>query len=143
MNLSGIAIRMLAEELEIDPLRDLIVVYDEVDLPLGSLRVRERGSSAGHNGAKSVSGALGSDEWLRVRIGVAPEDVEAASRVRKRSADFALTPFRKKELAVLDEVLDRVADAVEVVLREGAGAAMNRFNGDSNKPASRREEPAE
>lgn len=135
MNLSGIAIRMLAEELEIDPLRDLIVLYDEVDLPLGSLRVRERGSSAGHNGAKSVSGALGSDEWLRVRIGVAPEDVEAASRIRKRSADYVLTPFRKKELVVLDEVLDRVADAVEVVLREGASAAMNRFN--------RREEPAE
>ncbi|MBV8820822.1 MAG: aminoacyl-tRNA hydrolase [Acidobacteriaceae bacterium] len=135
MNLSGIAIAALAEELEIDPLRDLIVLYDEVDLPLGSLRVRERGSSAGHNGAKSVTGALGSDEWLRVRIGVSPEDEETASRVRRRSAEYVLTPFRKKELVVLDEVLDRVADAVEVVLREGAGAAMNRFN--------RREEPAE
>jgi PTH1 family peptidyl-tRNA hydrolase len=128
MNLSGIAIAALAEDLEIDPLQDLIVLYDEVDLPLGAVRVRERGSSAGHNGARSVSGALGSDEWLRVRIGVSPEDVEAASRVRKRSAEYVLTPFRKKELAVLDEVLDRVAEAVEVALKEGAGAAMNRFN---------------
>jgi PTH1 family peptidyl-tRNA hydrolase len=99
-----------------------------VDLPLGAVRLRERGSSAGHNGAKSVSGALGSDEWLRVRIGVSPEDAEAASGVRRRSADFVLTPFRRKELAVLDEVLDRVAEAVEVVLKEGASAAMNRFN---------------
>jgi peptidyl-tRNA hydrolase, PTH1 family len=128
MNLSGIAIAGLAEDLEIDPLKDLIVLYDEVDLPLGAVRVRERGSSAGHNGARSVSGALGSDEWLRVRIGVSPEDIEAASKVRKRSAEYVLTPFRKKELAVLDEVLDRVAEAVEVALKEGAGAAMNRFN---------------
>lgn len=129
MNLSGMAIRALAEDLEIDPLRDLIVLYDEVDLPLGTLRLRERGSSAGHNGAKSVSGALGGDEWMRVRIGVSPQDEEAANRVRKRSAEYVLTPFRKKELAVLDEVLDRVAEAVEVVLSEGASAAMNRFNG--------------
>jgi PTH1 family peptidyl-tRNA hydrolase len=128
MNLSGIAIVQLAEDLEIDPLRDIIVLYDEVDLPLGAVRLRERGSSAGHNGAKSVSGALGSDEWLRVRIGVSPEDADAASGVRRRSADFVLTPFRRKELAVLDEVLDRVAEAVEVVLKEGASAAMNRFN---------------
>jgi PTH1 family peptidyl-tRNA hydrolase len=128
MNLSGLAIAALAEDLEIDPLQDMIVLYDEVDLPLGAVRLRERGSSAGHNGARSVSGALGSDEWLRVRIGVSPEDAEAASRVRKRSADFVLTPFRKKELVVLDEVLDRVAEAVEVVLKEGASAAMNRFN---------------
>lgn len=135
MNLSGIAIRALAEELEIDPLEDMIVLYDEVDLPLGVVRVRERGSSAGHNGAKSISGALGSDEWLRVRIGVSPEDAEAASRVRTRSAEYVLTPFRKKELVVLDEVLDRVAEAVEVVLKEGASAAMNRFNGRGETPA--------
>jgi PTH1 family peptidyl-tRNA hydrolase len=69
MNLSGLSVAALVEEFDVDPRRNLLVLYDELDLPLGALRVRERGSAAGHNGARSISGALRSDDWARIRIG--------------------------------------------------------------------------
>jgi PTH1 family peptidyl-tRNA hydrolase len=125
MNLSGLAVRELVEEFDAQR-DDLLVLYDELALPLGTLRVRAGGSSGGHNGARSVNGALGSEEWSRIRIGVGPDVAETASR---RGKDYLLTPMRKKELAALDEVLDRVADAVETVIVSGVGAAMNRWNG--------------
>ena len=128
MNLSGLSVAALVDELEIDPRRQLIVLYDEVALPLGSIRIRERGSAGGHNGVKSISNALGTEEWLRIRIGVAPEDAMAAENVRQRRKDYVLTQFRKPELAVLDAVLDDVSTAVELLLTEGASVAMNRFN---------------
>jgi peptidyl-tRNA hydrolase, PTH1 family len=128
MNLSGLAVRALVEELGVDPQREMIVIYDEIDLGLGTLRIRERGSSGGHNGVKSISGALGSQEWLRIRIGVAPPDEAAAQGARRGRKDFLLTPMRNAQLAVLDEVLARAARAVETVLTRGAGAAMNEFN---------------
>ena len=128
MNLSGLSVGALVKELEIDPRRDLIVLYDEVALPLGSIRIRERGSAGGHNGVKSITGAVGTEEWLRIRIGIAPEDAMAAKSARQGRKDYVLTPFRKRELAVLDTVLDEVAVAVEMILTEGANSAMNRFN---------------
>lgn len=128
MNLSGLSVAALVDELEIDPQRQLIVLYDEVALPLGSIRIRERGSAGGHNGVKSISNALGTEEWLRIRIGVAPEDAMAAENARQRRKDYVLTQFRKPELAVLDAVLDDVSTAVELLLTEGASVAMNRFN---------------
>jgi PTH1 family peptidyl-tRNA hydrolase len=133
MNLSGLSVAALVEEFDIDPHRDLLVLYDELDLPLGALRVRERGSPAGHNGARSISGALRSDDWARIRIGVGP-DADAASAFR-RGKDYLLTPLRKGDLATLDEVLDRVAKAVEAVAATGIGAAMNEFNRRDNGPA--------
>jgi PTH1 family peptidyl-tRNA hydrolase len=133
MNLSGLSVVALVEEFEIDPRRDLLVLYDELALPLGTLRVRERGSPAGHNGAKSITGALRSEDWRRVRIGVGP-DTDAASAFR-RGKDYLLTPLRKTDLATLDEVLDRVAKAVEAVVAQGIGAAMNEFNRPENGPA--------
>jgi peptidyl-tRNA hydrolase, PTH1 family len=128
MNLSGIAVQALVKELKVDAGRDLIVIYDEVDLPLGTLRIRVRGSSAGHNGVKSISGALGTEEWLRIRIGVAPDRDTAAEGARRNRKDYVLTPWRKAQLAVVDEVLDRTSRAVETVLAKGAAAAMNEFN---------------
>jgi PTH1 family peptidyl-tRNA hydrolase len=100
------------------------------------LRVRPGGSSGGHNGARSINGALGTEEWARIRIGVGPDGVETASR---RGKDYLLTPMRKKELAVLDEVLDRVADAVETVIASGIIAAMNKWNGLSGNGSSKAE----
>ena len=73
MNLSGLAVAALVREFEADPAKDLLVIHDELDLTLGTFKIRERGSPAGHNGARSVTGALGSQEWLRLRIGVGPD----------------------------------------------------------------------
>jgi PTH1 family peptidyl-tRNA hydrolase len=128
MNLSGVAVQALVKEFAVDPQRDLIVMYDEVQFPLGTLRVRERGSAGGHNGVKSISGALGSEEWVRIRIGVAPELPAAAESAQRRRKEYVLTPFRKAELALLGDALDRAAKAVEVILTQGVGAAMNEFN---------------
>jgi PTH1 family peptidyl-tRNA hydrolase len=126
MNLSGMSVRELwakyGEAEQMDVTRDLVVVHDELDFPLGTLRVKLRGSSAGHNGIESVMGAMGTDEIIRVRIGVAPD------HPIKDGADFVLSPWKKKELTVVDEVLDRAAEAVEAILTEGPAAAMNKFN---------------
>ena len=122
MNLSGMAVRELVEKYELQPEQDLIVVYDELDLPFGALRIRERGSSAGHNGMVSVIGALGTQEFLRVRMGIAPEHEV------KDGARYVLSQFRKAQLPVIDEMVDLAADAVNVILTEGPAAAMTRFN---------------
>ena len=115
MNLSGMSVRELVAKHEIRPEADLIVIYDELDLPLGTIRVRQRGSSAGHNGMESIIGALGTQEFLRIRLGIAPE-----TRI--------LAPFRKAQLKKVDAVLDTAAEAVNVILNEGPATAMNRFN---------------
>ncbi len=122
MNLSGLSVQELVAEYQADVKSDLIVIYDELDLPLGSIRIRQRGSSAGHNGMESILSALGTDEFLRIRLGVAPD------RKITDGVKFVLTPFRKAPLKVVDEVLDIAAEAVEVILKEGPAAAMNRFN---------------
>jgi PTH1 family peptidyl-tRNA hydrolase len=125
MNLSGLSVRALVEEFGVDR-QNLLVLYDELALPLGTMRVRAGGSSGGHNGAGSINGAMSTEEWARIRIGVGPDGLETASR---RGKDYLLTPMRKKELALLDEVLDRVAEAVETVIVSGVGTAMNKWNG--------------
>ena len=131
MNLSGLAVAALVKEFEADPARDLLVIYDELDLELGTFKIRERGSPAGHNGARSVTGALGSQEWLRLRIGVGlslPTEAIAAGGGRRPGRDYLLSPLRKADLSVLDEVQDRVATATRRVVSEGPGPAMNEFN---------------
>jgi peptidyl-tRNA hydrolase, PTH1 family len=122
MNLSGLSVRELAAEHQVDVERDLIVIYDELDLPLGTIRIRQRGSSAGHNGMESIIGALGTDEFLRIRLGIAP------GRKVADSVKYVLTPFRKAQDKIVDEILDTAVQAVEVILKEGPAAAMNRFN---------------
>jgi len=131
MNLSGLAVAALLREFKADPVRDLIVIYDELDLKLGTMKIRERGSAAGHNGARSITAALGNGEWLRVRIGVGPNlppDAAAAGASRRGGKDYLLSPMRKADLAVLDEMIDRAAMAVRRIIQEGPGPAMNEFN---------------
>jgi len=131
MNLSGLAVAALVQEFEIDPARDLLVIYDELDLTLGTFKIKERGSPAGHNGARSIIGALGSQEWLRLRIGMGPDlppEAVAARGGRRLGKDYLLSPMRKTDLAVLDEVLDRVATATRRILDQGPAVAMNEFN---------------
>jgi PTH1 family peptidyl-tRNA hydrolase len=122
MNLSGMSVRELVEKHSVDPEKDLIVMYDELDLPLGMIRIRERGSSAGHNGMQSIIDALQSQEIARIRLGIAPDDP------KKGGARYILSPFRKSQLVAVDDVLDLAAQAVNVALSEGVKAAMNRFN---------------
>ncbi len=131
MNLSGAAVDALVHEFQADPAHDLLVIYDELDLVLGTFKIRERGSPAGHNGARSVTGALGTEEWLRLRIGVGPNlppEAIAAGGGARQGRDYLLSPMRKADLTVLDEVLDRVATAVRRILEAGPAAAMNEFN---------------
>ncbi len=134
MNLSGVSIAALVEEFEADPAKDLLVIYDELDLALGTFKIRERGSPAGHNGARSVTSTLGSQEWLRIRIGVSPDlPPEAGGIARRPGRDYLLSPMRKADLSVLDEVLDRVATATRRILEVGPAAAMNEFNRKEEK----------
>jgi PTH1 family peptidyl-tRNA hydrolase len=136
MNLGGIAVAALVQEFEADPKRDLLVIYDELDLVLGTFKIKERGSPAGHNGARSVTSALGSQEWLRLRIGVGPNlppEALAAGAVKRPGRDYLLSPMRKADLAVLDEVLDKVAKATRQIVAQGPGPAMNEFNRKDEK----------
>jgi len=122
MNLSGLSVRELVVEHQVEVKSDLIVIYDELDLPFGTLRIKQRGGTAGHNGMESILGALGTDEFLRIRLGIAPE------RKVGDGAKYVLTPFRKAQEKVVDEVLDTAAQAVETILKDGVAAAMNKFN---------------
>jgi len=131
MNLSGLTVAAMVREFEADPAKDLLVIYDELDLKLGTFKIRERGSPAGHNGARSITGSLGNQEWLRLRIGVGldlPPEAIAAGGGKRPGRDYLLSPMRKADLTVLDEVLDRVATATRRILSEGPATAMNEFN---------------
>ena len=128
MNLSGLSVAPLVKEYELDPAKDVIVLYDELAFPLGELRLRPNGSSNGHNGVKSITGALGTEDWIRIRIGVGKPTLPDGREIKAGGKDYLLTPMRKTELAVLDEVLDRAAQAVEMVVGQGIAAAMNQFN---------------
>jgi PTH1 family peptidyl-tRNA hydrolase len=122
MNHSGESVRELVERYEADPAKDLIVLYDELALPWGTIRVRERGSAGGHNGMKSIIAALGSQEFLRIRLGVGPDFTLTNGR------DYLLSPMRKAQLPLKEQALEAATDAVRTILTQGASAAMNRFN---------------
>jgi peptidyl-tRNA hydrolase, PTH1 family len=122
MNLSGLSVRELVREYEAKSESDLIVIQDELDFPLGTLRIHTRRSSAGHNGIESIMDALGTQDFLRIRVGVAPE------RKVEDGPSYLLSPMRKADLKVVDGMLDTAEEAVKVILRDGPAAAMNRFN---------------
>jgi PTH1 family peptidyl-tRNA hydrolase len=122
MNLSGLSVRELVEEYDLKPEADLVVVQDELDFPLGTLRIQTRRSSAGHNGIESIIGALGTQDFLRIRMGVAPERKIADGQ------SYLLSPFRKADLTAVDGMIATAVDAVKAILTEGTAAAMNRFN---------------
>ena len=124
MNLSGAALRPYLRRESWQPRTDLLVVVDEVALPVGTYRLRARGSAGGHNGLKSVEGAVGSQDYARLRIGVGPP----AGRERGHLADYVLSPFGKREAAEVRELMPELAEAVETWLTDGVEAAMNRFN---------------
>ena len=122
MNLSGASVVELVREYEAKPEEDLVLLYDELDLPFGTLRVRPRGRSAGHNGVQSIIGALGTQEFTRIRLGIGPDHPVGDG------ARYVLSQFKKAQLEVVSEVLDQASDAVRVILADGVQTAMNRFN---------------
>lgn len=121
MNLSGHAVADLVERYEAES-RETVVISDEIAFPWGAIRIRERGSAGGHNGLKSVIGALGTDEFLRVRLGIRPD-----FPVRDLAA-YDLAPMGKDVREVAVNMVQTAADAIEMILAEGAGRAMSRYN---------------
>lgn len=130
MNLSGLAVRALVDEYDVNPAADLLVVYDELDLPFGMVRVRPRGGSAGHNGMESIINALRTEEFPRLRLGIAP------GHPVENGAAFVLAPFRKSQYEAVDALLDTAADAVRVAVTDSVQAAMNRFNRRAGEDAA-------
>lgn len=122
MNLSGQAVVALCNWYKIDPARELLVIYDDLDLPFAKLRIRERGSAGTHNGMRSIVAQLGTTEFPRLRVGIGQPPGKMAA------ADYVLGRFTPDEEAALPDLLGRIADAVEVILREGLTTAMNRYN---------------
>ncbi len=122
MNRSGGALGPLLKDPEFDPTTELLIVVDDVALPLGSFRLRPRGSAGGHNGLKSIAGRLRSEEYARLRIGVGPRPDD------REGSDFLLSDFEDTERETLDALLPVMIEAVECWIREGIETAMNRFN---------------
>jgi PTH1 family peptidyl-tRNA hydrolase len=121
MNLSGLAVRELVGRAECEP-SEMIVVCDDIALPWGMVRVRERGTAGGHNGLKSVIGAIGTTEFVRVRLGVKPEELRGDLK------EYVLRQIRRDEEDLVAEEIEQGAEAVNVILAEGTQSAMNRFN---------------
>lgn len=122
MNLSGPAVAALLRSEGLTS-ADLIVISDEVALPWGMIRVRERGSAGGHRGLESVVAALGTEEFIRVRLGVQPPDGRTGGL-----SDYVLMPVPDEWLPEAERMVEDAAEAVRVILREGTGRAMERFN---------------
>jgi PTH1 family peptidyl-tRNA hydrolase len=122
MNLSGVAVRELVSQHEIRAEEDLIVIQDELDFPLGTIRMQRRRSSAGHNGIESIINALGTQDFLRIRMGVAPD------HKIEDGMSYLLSPLRPAQRKVVDEMLEVAIGAIKAILTDGEAAAMNRFN---------------
>ena len=133
MNLSGISVRELLAKYELD-IGDLLVMWDEVQLPFGTVRIHGSGSAGSHNGAKSVIGALGTQEFARLRLGAGPEHPLSSRK------EYVLRPMKKAELEIAAEMLEEAGNAVEMILKEGIDAAMTKFN--RRKPDAE-DEPSE
>ena len=122
MNLSGQCVRELVDFFKIDETAELIVIYDDISLPPGQLRIREKGSAGGHNGIKNIISHLGGQEFLRIKVGVGEKPAHYDL------ADYVLSRFSSEERKLLDEALKRAADAAVKIMTDGADAAMNEYN---------------
>jgi len=123
MNASGESVRLLVQRFKV-PLEDILIIHDDMDLPVGKIRLRERGSSGGHRGIESIISCLGSQDFPRIRIGVGRPAGEEDDEV----INHVLGAFSSQERSIIDEVVPKVAEAVRCVLTEGLAAAMNKYN---------------
>lgn len=131
MNLSGKAVGEAVRFFKLEPSEDLIVLVDDIALPVGHIRVRKRGGSGGHNGLSDIDRVLGGDDYVRVRIGVG-----SVPRMMNQ-ADWVLSRFMSEESADLNSAITKAADAVECILDQGVVMAMNRFNEKLSKPENK------
>lgn len=122
MNLSGTAVREITDFYKIDVKNELIVISDDIDLEPGRLRIRKKGSAGGQNGLKDIIGKLGTEEFVRIRVGT------GAKPAGWDLADWVLSRFTKEERKAVDEAIVRAAEAVETIVTDGADAAMNKYN---------------
>ena len=122
MNLSGESIREFVNYYKMDPETELIVIYDDIDLEPGQIRIRKKGSAGGHNGMKSIISQIGTQNFYRIKVGV------GAKPAGWDLADYVLGRFSTKEREEVDRAIEEAADAVEVILTEGIDAAMNKYN---------------
>jgi PTH1 family peptidyl-tRNA hydrolase len=123
MNLSGHAVSCLLAKLKTEsPVKALVVISDDLALPLGRIRIRERGSAGGHNGLKSIIAAIGTTEFVRLRIGIQPDHPISDPK------RFVLDSFSRTERAIITETLAQSADAIRTIIRDGALKAMAQFN---------------
>ena len=127
MNLSGGPIRDMANYFKIDPETELIVIYDDIDTEPGQLRVRKKGSAGGHNGIKSIIQQLGTQNFMRVRVGV------GAKPKGWDLADYVLGRFDRDDRQLVEDAQDRACEAVEMILSDSVDAAMNKFNVSKKK----------
>ncbi len=123
MNLSGESVREFRDFYKLEP-EEILVIYDDISLPTGKMRIRERGSAGGHNGIKNIIYQLGTDVFPRIKIGVGKPDHPDFD-----CKDYVLGKFSKEETEVLIKTVVRAADAVETFIKDGTGKAMNQFNG--------------
>lgn len=122
MNLSGESVAELVNYYKVDPEEELVVIYDDINLAPGYIRVRKKGSAGGHNGIKNIIAQLGTDKFKRIRVGVGekPKNWDLA--------DYVLSPFSKEERTQVDEAIRHAADALELILQDDIDGAMNKYN---------------
>jgi len=125
MNLSGEALRCLTSKYDVNEKDSLIVISDDLALPFGAIRLRQRGSAGGHNGLKSIIASLGTNEFMRLRIGIQPE------HPLSDNLPFVLGEFNRAEKELLPEILERAAEALRSVIRDGIAKAMSLHNQDN------------
>ena len=127
VNLSGKSVACLLHKHNM-PLSDLLVIYDDLDLPLGKIRLRQAGSSGGHKGMNSIISALGSEDFSRIRVGIGRPQVEGQSLSEDAIVSYVLSDFSPEEEAIVEPVIVKVSEAIDCFLAQGIKAAMNKFN---------------
>lgn len=125
MNKSGEAVRKIAGYFKIDK-KDLVLIFDDIDLPLGSIRIREKGGAGTHNGVKSVTQALGTEEFARIKIGTESRGDSAPKK--QETSSFVLSDFTKEEDGIIRKNLKKMPEIIGILLRDGTEAAMTNFN---------------
>jgi PTH1 family peptidyl-tRNA hydrolase len=127
MNLSGGPVACLVHRRKI-ALNNLIIIYDDMDLPLGKIRLRQSGSSGGHKGMNSIISTLGSDAFSRIRVGIGRPQLGEQSMSEDAVVNYVLSDFSPKEESIIKPVITRVAEAIDFFIAEGIEAAMSKFN---------------